>query len=326
MLAKSRLDRSSHDAVSDICPDSEERRQEHQTSQWIKIHGTSLVRSFSWFIAILHPFSQPLRAPRSVHRYAGGMAESLKRKRVVVTGASSGIGAATVRSLADSGWDVTAVARREDRLLELAAETGATPIVADVTSPADVEGLAGRVLSDGGIDALVNNAGGAFGVDTVADGKFDDWEHMYNVNVLGTLRVTQAFLPALRESGQGSVLILTSTAGLTAYESGGGYVAAKHAERALANTLRLEEAENNVRVIEVAPGMVRTEEFSLNRLAGDEEAARKVYEGVEKPLTADDVADVMAFALNAPHHVNIDQLVIRPLAQPANHKVIRTGS
>lgn len=254
------------------------------------------------------------------------MAESISRKRVVVTGASSGIGAATVRALADSGWDVTAVARREDRLLELAAETGATPIVADVTSPPDVEALAERVLSDGGIDALVNNAGGAFGVDTVADGKFDDWEHMYNVNVLGTLRVTQAFLPALRESGQGSVLILTSTAGLSAYEGGGGYVAAKHAERALTNTLRLEEAENNVRVIEVAPGMVRTEEFALNRLAGDQDAARKVYEGVEKPLTADDVADVMAFALNAPHHVNIDQLVIRPLAQPANHKIIRTGS
>lgn len=252
------------------------------------------------------------------------MAEVKKTKRAVVTGASSGIGAATVRALVESGWHVIAVARREDRLARLAEETGATAIVADVTKPADVEALAREVLANGGIDALINNAGGAFGVDTVAAGKFADWEHMYDVNVLGTLRVTQAFLPALRDSGEGSVLILTSTAGITAYESGGGYIAAKHAERALANTLRLEEAENNVRVIDVAPGMVRTEEFSLNRLGGDHEAAERVYQGVEKPLTADDVADVIAFALNAPHHVNIDQLVVRPLAQPANHKVIRT--
>ncbi|GAB3527512.1 SDR family oxidoreductase [Arthrobacter monumenti] len=224
-----------------------------------------------------------------------------------------------------SGWDVIAVARRQDRLAKLAEETGARAIAADVTDSADVGKLADEVLAGGGLDALINNAGGAFGVDTIADGKITDWEKMYNVNVLGTLRLTQTFLPALRDSGRGSVLLLTSTAGLTAYESGGGYVAAKHAERALANTLRLEEAENNVRVIEVAPGMVRTEEFALNRLDGDEEAAQKVYQGVEKPLTADDVADVIAYALNAPHHVNIDQLVVRPLAQPANHKVIRTG-
>lgn len=249
----------------------------------------------------------------------------MKNPRALVTGASSGIGEATVRALVESGWDVIAVARRQDRLAKLAEETGATAIAADVTDPAAVGKLADTVMAGGGLDALINNAGGAFGVDTVANGKIADWEKMYNVNVLGTLRLTQAFLPALRDSGRGSVLLLTSTAGLTAYESGGGYVAAKHAERALANTLRLEEAENNVRVIEVAPGMVRTEEFALNRLGGDEEAAQKVYQGVEKPLTAADVADVIAYALNAPHHVNIDQLVVRPLAQPANHKVIRTG-
>ncbi|HET8794907.1 MAG TPA: SDR family oxidoreductase [Arthrobacter sp.] len=249
----------------------------------------------------------------------------MNNPRALVTGASSGIGAATVRALTDSGWEVIAVARRKDRLAELAEETGATAIAADVTNPADVGKLADDVMAGGGLDALINNAGGAFGVETVAAGKIADWEKMYDVNVLGTLRLTQAFLPALRDSGRGSVLILTSTAGLTAYESGGGYVAAKHAERALANTLRLEEAENNVRVIEVAPGMVRTEEFALNRLGGDEEAAQKVYQGVEKPLTADDVADVIAYALNAPHHVNIDQVVVRPLAQPANHKVIRTA-
>lgn len=249
----------------------------------------------------------------------------MNNPRALVTGASSGIGAATVRALTDSGWEVIAVARRKDRLAELAEETGATAIAADVTNPADVGKLADDVMAGGGLDALINNAGGAFGVETVAAGKIADWEKMYDVNVLGTLRLTQAFLPALRDSGRGSVLILTSTAGLTAYESGGGYVAAKHAERALANTLRLEEAENNVRVIEVAPGMVRTEEFALNRLGGDEEAAQKVYQGVEEPLTADDVADVIAYALNAPHHVNIDQVVVRPLAQPANHKVIRTA-
>ncbi|WP_026535653.1 SDR family oxidoreductase [Arthrobacter sp. H14] len=249
----------------------------------------------------------------------------MKNPRALVTGASSGIGEATVRALVESGWDVIAVARRQDRLAKLAEETGATAIAADVTDPAAVGKLADTVVAGGGLDALINNAGGAFGVDTVANGKIADWEKMYNVNVLGTLRLTQAFLPALRDSGRGSVLLLTSTAGLTAYESGGGYVAAKHAERALANTLRLEEAENNVRVIEVAPGMVRTEEFALNRLGGDEEAAQKVYQGVEKPLTAADVADVIAYALNVPHHVNIDQLVVRPLAQPANHKVIRTG-
>jgi NADP-dependent 3-hydroxy acid dehydrogenase YdfG len=246
-------------------------------------------------------------------------------RRAVVTGASSGIGAATVRALCATGWDVVAVARREDRLRLLAEETGAVPAVADVTDQASVDAMVAGVLASGGIDALVNNAGGALGIDSVAGGKMADWEQMYAVNVLGSLRVTQGFLPALRENGFGSILNLTSTAGQTAYEGGGGYVAAKHAERALTNTLRLEEAEHNVRVIDVAPGMVRTEEFSLNRLGGNREAAEAVYRGVDKPLTAEDVADVIAYALNVPHHVNLDQIVIRPVAQAAAHKVIRRG-
>ncbi|MBO0907574.1 SDR family oxidoreductase [Arthrobacter sunyaminii] len=243
-------------------------------------------------------------------------------KRAVVTGASSGIGAAAVRALRNSGWDVVAVARRGDRLQALAAETGAQAITADVTDGQSVARMAEEVLATGGVDAVINNAGGAWGVDSVATGKLGDWEAMYNVNVLGALRVTQAFLPALRASGQGSVLMLTSTAALASYEGGGGYCAAKSAEQALAETLRLEEAENNVRVIEILPGMVKTEEFSLNRL-GDKDAAEKVYAGVEKPLTAEDVANVMAYSLNLPHHINLDKVVLRPVAQAANHKVIR---
>lgn len=243
-------------------------------------------------------------------------------KRAVVTGASSGIGAATVRALTGTGWEVFAVARRLDRLEALAADTGAHAVAADVTDPESVDRMVAQVLADGGIDALVNNAGGALGMDTVATGRLEDWDNMYALNVLGTLRVTQGFLPALRANGFGSIVNLTSTAGMVPYEGGGGYVAAKHAQRALTGTLRLEEAEHNVRVIEVAPGMVHTEEFSLKRL-GDPAAAEKVYAGVEKPLTAEDVADVIAYALNAPHHVNLDQIVIRPVAQAAQHKVIR---
>lgn len=246
----------------------------------------------------------------------------MTNKRVIVTGASSGIGAAAVRALRKTGWDVIAVARREDRLKELAEETGARIIACDVTDRSSVESMAREVLADGGVDALVNNAGGAFGMDSVATGNPEDWVRMYNVNVLGALNVTQAFLPALRENGEGSILMLTSTAALAAYEGGAGYCAAKAGEEALTQALRLEEAEHNVRVIEILPGMVKTEEFSLNRL-GDAAAAEKIYAGVAKPLMAEDVADVMAYALNAPHHVNLDQVVIRPVAQAAQHKVIR---
>lgn len=248
------------------------------------------------------------------------MAETL---RAVVTGASSGIGEATVRQLTAQGWDVFAAARREDRLGALAEETGAHPVVTDVTSDADVAALAETVLAAGPVHAVVNIAGGAVGADTVATGKIADWQKMYDINVLGVLRVTQAFLPALRASGRGDVLVLTSTASQVAYEGGGGYNAAKFGAHALAGALRLEEAENGIRVIEIAPGMVKTEEFSLNRLHGDQAAADKVYAGVDKPLTADDVATTVTWALNLPHHIDIDLLTVRPVEQASQFKVIR---
>jgi NADP-dependent 3-hydroxy acid dehydrogenase YdfG len=244
--------------------------------------------------------------------------------RAVVTGASSGIGAATVRRLRADGWAVVAVARRADRLGALAAETGAQTVVADITSDDDVARLAREVAAGGPVHALVNNAGGALGQDPVATGSLDQWRQMYEINVLGTLRVTQALLPALRASGRGDVLVLSSTAALDTYPGGGGYVAAKHAERQIATTLRLELVGEPVRVLEIAPGMVHTDEFSVTRFGGDQARADAVYEGVVGgPLVADDVADAIAWVLSRPHHVNIDLLVIRPRAQVSNTVVAR---
>lgn len=243
--------------------------------------------------------------------------------RAVVTGASSGIGAATVRRLRAEGWDVVAVARRADRLAALAAETGAVPLACDVTSDADVATLVDEVTSAGPVHALVNNAGGALGADRVEAGTVADWQAMFDVNVLGTLRVTQGLLPALRASGRGDVVVLTSTAAHGTYPGGGGYVAAKHAERQIATTLRLELVGEPVRVIEIAPGMVRTDEFSLTRFRGDQAKADAVYAGVDEPLVAEDVADAIVWTLTRPHHVNVDTLVIRPRAQVSNTQVAR---
>lgn len=244
-------------------------------------------------------------------------------QHAVVTGASSGIGEATVRKLRAQGWSVVAVARRTERLEKLAAETGALAFSADVTQESDVAALVEFVSAHGGLDTLINVAGGARGVDKLATARDEDWEWMLQTNVMGTLKMIRAFLPALREHRRGTVLNLTSTAGLVAYEGGSGYNAAKFAQHALTNALRLEEVENNLRVIEVAPGLVATEEFALNRLGGDREAAQKVYQGVEKPLTAAEVADVVGYAVGLPHHINLDQIVIRPVAQAANHKLLR---
>ncbi|ALE92291.1 oxidoreductase [Arthrobacter alpinus] len=246
-----------------------------------------------------------------------------KSKHAVVTGASTGIGEATVRKLRSEGWQVVAVARRADRLERLAGETGAQVFAADITKDEDIDALAVFVSENGGLDTLINIAGGARGADTVGSANNDDWEWMFQANVMGTLKMTKAFLPALRAHGRGTVLNLTSTAGLVAYEGGAGYNAAKFAQHALTNALRLEEVENNLRVIEVAPGLVHTEEFALNRLGGDQAAAEKVYAGVAEPLTADDVAGVVSYAVGLPHHINLDQIVIRPVAQAANHKLIR---
>lgn len=244
----------------------------------------------------------------------------MPRGTAVVTGASSGIGAATARRLVAEGYDVVAAARRRDRLDELCAETGARAVTLDVTSAESVAALAAEVTE---VTVLVNNAGTAVGMDEVAVAEPDDWRAMYEVNVIGTLRVTQALLPALVASGRGHVVVMGSTAGRLVYEGGGGYTAAKHAEAALAETLRLELNGRPVRVTEIAPGMVATEEFSLKRFGGDAARAAKVYEGVDAPLTADDVADCVAWCVTRPEHVNVDLLVVKPLAQAAQHKVHR---
>jgi NADP-dependent 3-hydroxy acid dehydrogenase YdfG len=242
----------------------------------------------------------------------------------VVTGASSGIGAATARRLAAEGFSVVAAARRRDRLDELAAAVpGVRAMVLDVTSAESVAALAASVDD---VAVLVNNAGGALGMEPVAAADPADWLRMYETNVLGAMRVTQALLPALERGDGGHIVLVGSTAGRSVYEGGGGYTAAKHAAAAMVETLRLELNGRPVRVTEVAPGMVHTEEFSLVRFRGDQAAADRVYAGVPDPLTADDVADCIAFAVTRPAHVNIDLLVVKPLAQAAAHKVARTSS
>jgi NADP-dependent 3-hydroxy acid dehydrogenase YdfG len=249
----------------------------------------------------------------------------VQKKIAVVTGASSGIGAATARRLAAEGFHVVAAARRADRLEKLVAEIGpdATAVACDVTSEESVTALAAAVRELGApVALLVNNAGGARGMDPVETGSVDDWQWMYDVNVLGTLRVTKALLPALEASGAGTVVTVGSTAAFTVYEGGSGYTAAKHAQNALVGTLRLELAGRPVRVIEIDPGMVRTDEFSLNRL-GDPAKADAIYAGVREPLVADDIADCIAWTATRPQHVNVDRLVVRPIAQAAQHKVAR---
>lgn len=242
-------------------------------------------------------------------------------RTAVVTGASSGIGAATASRLAREGFDVVLAARRLDRLEALAESTGGRALALDVTDPSSVEAFAGALER---VDVLVNNAGGAFDAKPVADADLDSWARTYEVNVLGTVRLTKALLPALRASGAGDVLFVSSTAALISYEGGASYTAAKHGVHTLAETLRLELNGEPVRVMEVAPGMVRTEEFSLNRL-GSAEKADAVYRGVREPLVAEDVADCIAWAVTRPHHVNIDLMVVRPLAQAAQHKIAREG-
>lgn len=242
--------------------------------------------------------------------------------RAVVTGASTGIGAATARHLVAAGWSVLAIARRADRLEALAAEIGRDVLAADITSETDVARI---VEVAGEVHALINNAGGARGTETVADADLEKWSWMYNVNVLGTVRLTKALLPSLRASGRGDIVVVSSVAGQRTYEGGGGYAAAKHAERVVAETLRLELNGEPIRVIEIVPGLVHTEEFSLRRLGGDQAGADAVYAGVPNPLAADDIAEAITWTLSRPHHVNIDQLVIKPLAQAAIHKMHRTS-
>ncbi|HEY3559726.1 MAG TPA: SDR family NAD(P)-dependent oxidoreductase [Kribbella sp.] len=245
---------------------------------------------------------------------------SSNRPLAVVTGASSGIGAASARYLAREGFEVICAARRLDRIEALAKEIDGRAVQCDVTSAADVAQLTEAV--GGELQVLVNNAGGAFGMEPVAEADLDAWRRMYEVNVIAVAAVTKSLLPALI-AGRGSIIVMGSTAGQVAYEGGGGYVAAKHGAKAVVDTLRLELWDQPVRVTEIAPGMVQSEGFSLTRFGGDQAKADAVYAGVREPLTSDDVADIVAWIATRPAHVNIDRITVRPRAQAAQHKVFR---
>ncbi|MGO4255592.1 SDR family oxidoreductase [Marmoricola sp. RAF53] len=242
-------------------------------------------------------------------------------RTAVVTGASSGIGAATARALAADGFTVYCAARRTDRVAALAEEIGGRAVTCDVTDPASVAALADAVGPR--LDVLVNNAGGAYGAEQVADADPADWQRMFDVNVLGVLRVTQALLPALRAADSALVVNIGSTAGRATYPGGGGYTAAKHGLHAVSQTLRLELNGEPVRVTEIAPGMVHTDEFALVRFGGDQSRADAVYDDVDEPLVAADVAEAVRWVASLPRHVNVDDLVIRPVAQAAQHQLHR---
>ncbi|HEV7470107.1 MAG: Serine 3-dehydrogenase [Pseudonocardia sp.] len=240
------------------------------------------------------------------------------RPTAVVTGASSGIGAATARALARAGFNVVLGARRVDRCAEIAREIDGTAVRLDVTDPDSVSAFVAAVPE---CRLLVNNAGGAKGLEPVAEADEDDWRWMFEANVIGTLRVTKGLLPALLASGDGHIVTVTSIAALEPYDNGAGYTGAKHAQAMLHRTLRGELLGQPVRLTEICPGMVETE-FSLVRFGGDEEKADDVYKGLT-PLTAEDVADVIAFAATRPSHVNLDQIVLKPRAQASASRAYR---
>jgi NADP-dependent 3-hydroxy acid dehydrogenase YdfG len=239
-------------------------------------------------------------------------------RTAVVTGSSSGIGAATARALAGDGFDVVLGARRLERLEALATELGGRAIELDVVDPASVDAFAASVPA---CDVLINNAGGALGLEPLAEADEEKWRQMYESNVLGTMRMTRALLPALTASGDGHVVNVTSIAAIETYRGGAGYTAAKHAQRALTRTLRLELLGQPLRITEVAPGMVETE-FSLVRFGGDEQAAARVYEGMQ-PLSGEEVAECIRWAVAQPPHVNVDEIVVRPRAQATATEVHR---
>lgn len=243
--------------------------------------------------------------------------EGQARKTAVITGASAGIGAATARRLAQDGFDVVLGARRTDRLQDVAAACGGRALPLDVTDTASIAAFAGEVEE---VSLLVNNAGLASGMDTLAEISVDDMRLMWDTNVLGLVAVTQALLPKLLRS-RGHIINIGSTAGRDSYPRGGGYTATKHAVRSLTKTLRIELLGEPVRVSEVAPGLVETD-FSMVRFGGDAEKANKVYEGIT-PLTAEDIADIISWVATRPPHVNVDEVVVRPLAQATSTDIAR---
>ena len=247
---------------------------------------------------------------------------STSRGVAVVTGASSGIGKACAQRLAADGYDVVVAARRTERVEALAAEIGARAVTCDVTKGEDVAALA--EVAGPEVTLLVNNAGGAFGSEPVAVADLDRWRAMYETNVLGAAAVTQALLPALR-AARGTIINITSVAGQVTYEGGAGYCGSKAAEIAMNDALRLELNGEPVRICDIAPGIVRSDEFALVRFDGDQAKADAVYAGVEEPLTQEDIAECVAWVAGLPHHVNVDKLTVRPLAQAAAHKVHRTS-
>ena len=249
------------------------------------------------------------------------MAANRSRPVAVVTGASSGIGAATAVALGRHGYQIVAGARRIQRVQRVVGDLGLA-LSLDVTDQKSVDSFVARVSKTyGRIDVLVNNAGLASGLNPVADASDEDWVAMWQVNVLGLMRMTRACLPLLRKAKHGHIVNLGSIAGFEVYKGGAGYTASKHAVRAISRTLRLELNGEPIRITEVAPGMVETE-FSMVRFKGDRQAAKAVYQGV-KPLVAADIADCVVFAVTRPPHVDIDEIVIRPIAQAASWLVAR---
>lgn len=238
----------------------------------------------------------------------------------VVTGASSGIGKASASRLAADGYRVVCAARREDRVADLASRIDGVAVRCDVTDAGDVSRLAEAAGER--VDLLVNNAGGAIGLERLEDADLNGWRTMYETNVMGMAAVTQALLPAIRNA-RGTIITITSIAADQVYEAGGGYCAAKAAERYINDALRLELNGEPIRVCDISPGLVKSDEFSLTRFAGDQAKADAVYAGVAEPLTQEDIAECVAWVAGLPHHVNIDRLLVRPLAQAAPYKLHR---
>ena len=232
-----------------------------------------------------------------------------EQRVAVVTGGSAGIGAAAARALAKDGWRVVVAARRLDRCRAVAEEIGGVAAELDVTDQGSVDRLAAQLER---VDLVVNNAGGAKQLDYLRDASDADWEWMFATNVMGTMRVTRALYPQLRES-EGLVINIGSVAGTDAYKGGAGYNAAKYGLRGATRAFRREEADQRIRVTEIDPGRVKTD-FSLNRFAGDQEKADAVYEG-KLNLSAEDVAEAIRWVASLPPHVNIDSLNIMPVDQ-----------